>query len=408
MHASKLRRSFADGVAFGKQHLIGLVIFALIIMWAGAAVVVFYFESAHPEANIKTLGEAFWWSLVTLLTVGYGDFVPLTTGGRVATAVLMIGGVVSVGLFTAKLSSSLLKEALYRGGRMVNPAKLNEHIIICGWKDDMPGLIEHLMSFNDGLSASDFLLIADIGDKEVASLREVKTCKHLNIIAGESFQHSNLVKTKPARARRILILADRSKGNKEFTPSAEEADARTIMTALTLQKMAPSVPITAELLNPSLAGHLEMAGITDIIYSREYSRLLLGNAFGGTGINNVIYTLLDLNTSAQLTTERIASRYVGATYLDFKRVFEEQYPDKQVIGILENTGNHYQMREKAVRDAQKTANVSDMIKNLKAAKHLDYNHPLFLPPPDYQLNDHCSAIVITVYGPGQSAKRVAS
>jgi len=48
------------------------------------------------DANIKTAGDAIWWSLVTLTTVGYGDRYPVTLEGRAVAAILMIGG---VGLF---------------------------------------------------------------------------------------------------------------------------------------------------------------------------------------------------------------------------------------------------------------------------------------------------------------------
>jgi voltage-gated potassium channel len=58
-----------------------------------------------PESNIKTAGDALWWSYVTITTVGYGDKYPVTTEGRVIAAVLMTVGAGLVGTFTGFAAS---------------------------------------------------------------------------------------------------------------------------------------------------------------------------------------------------------------------------------------------------------------------------------------------------------------
>ncbi len=58
-----------------------------------------------PESNIKGPEEALWWSIVTITTVGYGDFAPVSTAGRILAAALMIAGVGLFGTFTAFIAS---------------------------------------------------------------------------------------------------------------------------------------------------------------------------------------------------------------------------------------------------------------------------------------------------------------
>lgn len=63
-----------------------------------------------PEANIKTAGDALWWSFSTITTVGYGDRYPVTTLGRIIAVVLMTAGVGLFGTFTAYVASFFLQQ----------------------------------------------------------------------------------------------------------------------------------------------------------------------------------------------------------------------------------------------------------------------------------------------------------
>lgn len=62
-------------------------------------------EQNRPGANITDFSEALWWSIVTITTVGYGDFYPVTGLGRFIAALLMIAGIALIGSVTATLAS---------------------------------------------------------------------------------------------------------------------------------------------------------------------------------------------------------------------------------------------------------------------------------------------------------------
>ncbi|GAA5219090.1 potassium channel family protein [Corallincola platygyrae] len=75
-----------------------------------AAIAILQLEQNVPGANIETGGDALWWSFVTMTTVGYGDYYPVTAGGRVIAAMLMVAGVGLFGTFTGFVASWLLEE----------------------------------------------------------------------------------------------------------------------------------------------------------------------------------------------------------------------------------------------------------------------------------------------------------
>jgi voltage-gated potassium channel len=83
------------------------VLLTLIIL-VSASVLVLQFESRSPEAKITTGWAALWYSIVTITTVGYGDYYPVTLLGRVTAMFIMIAGVGIIGALASLMSSLLI------------------------------------------------------------------------------------------------------------------------------------------------------------------------------------------------------------------------------------------------------------------------------------------------------------
>jgi voltage-gated potassium channel len=62
-------------------------------------------ERNAPDGNIRTLGDAVWWSFTTMTTVGYGDLAPTTGMGRLLAVGLMISGIALLGVVTANIAA---------------------------------------------------------------------------------------------------------------------------------------------------------------------------------------------------------------------------------------------------------------------------------------------------------------
>ncbi len=65
-------------------------------------------EQNAPGADITNIGDALWWAFVTITTVGYGDYTPVTFEGRLIAVGLMIAGIALLGVITATLASWLV------------------------------------------------------------------------------------------------------------------------------------------------------------------------------------------------------------------------------------------------------------------------------------------------------------
>ena len=394
MIRSRGNRALKAMIEFSRAHTIPTVIGILIFAWFIVSFAVYRAEFNAEGANITTYGKALWWGVVTFLTVGYGDFVPVTITGRIWAGVLMFTGVIGVAIITAKISSYIVEQALREGRGVVTTSKLKDHFVVCGWKEDMHEILKHILAFNPGMSASELVVVASLDQAGVDNLREDPELKGLQVVVGEYYQAVNLQRAAPERAKKVMILADRTPGLNGVIPSVTEVDARTIMTAMTLSNIARGTLVTAEIIDPKMDQYLKLAHVSEIVYSREYSRLLLGNASGGTGIANIIYDLLDPKTATLITTLPVPETLLHQTYPDFKQKFEDLFPASIVIGILENTGNSQRIKETALRQAQKTPDVSKLVQNLKMIKDLKCNRPVFNPGKNYLIPEGAMAIVV--------------
>lgn len=68
------------------------------------------YEAEHmaPGANITNYGDAVWWAFVTITTIGYGDYFPVTFEGRAIAVLLMLSGLALVSVITVSFASWFL------------------------------------------------------------------------------------------------------------------------------------------------------------------------------------------------------------------------------------------------------------------------------------------------------------
>jgi voltage-gated potassium channel len=90
---------------------LGRFLLAAAVFVLNGAVIVYLFERHAPGSNIHTLGDAVWWAFVTVTTVGYGDFYPVTPGGRVTACFIMGTGLLTLAVVTAQVASSFVVQA---------------------------------------------------------------------------------------------------------------------------------------------------------------------------------------------------------------------------------------------------------------------------------------------------------
>jgi voltage-gated potassium channel len=98
-----------SGDSFRSRLLFGAALYAATFIYV-IALTELAVERNAPHATIVSFGDALWWSVVTIATVGYGDFAPVTVLGRLLAIVLMAGGVAIIGTASATIVSYLAEQ----------------------------------------------------------------------------------------------------------------------------------------------------------------------------------------------------------------------------------------------------------------------------------------------------------
>jgi len=98
----------ADVISNRGQYALSFTVLLGLVVVTFASLLVLQFESSAPNGNIRTGGDALWWAIVTLCTVGYGDYFPVTTLGRVTGAFVMFSGIGIIGALASVLASVLV------------------------------------------------------------------------------------------------------------------------------------------------------------------------------------------------------------------------------------------------------------------------------------------------------------
>jgi voltage-gated potassium channel len=102
------REMLADILHNRSQYALFITMLLVLLVLSTSSVLVLFFESADPNANITTGGDAMWWSFVTITTVGYGDTYPVTGLGRVTGVAVMFAGIGVIGALASILASILV------------------------------------------------------------------------------------------------------------------------------------------------------------------------------------------------------------------------------------------------------------------------------------------------------------
>lgn len=115
-------RMFRVVIALGFLSRVGKTLSARVNIYVGVilplliyvcALGVYDAEHKAPGANITNFGDSIWWAFVTICTIGYGDYYPVTFEGRAIAVLLMVAGLAFISVITVSVATMFLNRLEY-------------------------------------------------------------------------------------------------------------------------------------------------------------------------------------------------------------------------------------------------------------------------------------------------------
>jgi voltage-gated potassium channel len=290
-------------------------VFAIFLLVLLSAVAISFVERSINK-QFDHVGAGLWWAVVTMTTCGYGDLVPVTLGGRLIAALVMIAGVVLLSVFTAAVSSSVITRRMMEG-RGLSKLKMKNHIVLLGWNSGANAVIDaissNLISANRSLALVN-QLSSDAVEQVIARRHDL----HMKYVYGDFTEEAVLERANVVAAAAVIIVPD------ESNTARPKSDERTILATLSVKAMAPKIKVIAHIMDPQNEGHLERANADEIVISDRYSGYLLGAHLTAPGIPAMVDLLLNNSSTVHLERQKLPHVLIGKTFAQAIEYFHKQ------------------------------------------------------------------------------------
>ena len=255
--------------------------------------------------NDFDLQSSFWYSIYTLLAAEPVPYPPKTISSRIVTVFLMLAGMAIFAIFAGTVSAFMV-DRMRMEGRVVEWDALSNHIVICGWTQKTKIIIQEYRASRTSRRVPIVVITeldSELIDQEIRSLPSV-------MFVHDDFTRVNALRRAGIeRATTCLVLTDTSGARSE-----QDADARTILAALTVEKMNPDVFTCAELVNRNYASHLKVGNVNDFVVTSEYGAHVLAQTAMKRGLSNMVSELLTYEQGNEFHRVPVPASWVGASF----------------------------------------------------------------------------------------------
>ncbi|MFZ4619678.1 MAG: potassium channel family protein [Bacteroidota bacterium] len=293
-----------------RNQLVQMTIAILFVISITAAVV-YFFEHHNNSQQYSNYGDALWWSIVTVATVGYGDIVPKTEFGRIFASLTILSGVILISLFTATISSVFVARKI-KESQGLQDIDFTQHTLICGWNAQVEDVLRIFDRFHS--KQMQIVLVNEAQPEKIENV--INAYQHIEIkfVRGDFSRETTLNRANVKFAAAAIVVPD---------AGSVGADEKTLLSVLAMKSLNPKLKVCAHILNRENRQHVKRANADEVIVSDQHTAFFLANNILYPGAAQVASEMLDYERGNDVHRVSVPENFIGKTFgelfLEFKR-----------------------------------------------------------------------------------------
>jgi voltage-gated potassium channel len=299
--------------------LVGFVGFLVFI----ASIAMYLFEHKEPNSQIKSLFDTFYWAVVTISTVGYGDITPQTVGGRFVAMTLILSGLGVLSFFASIIVAAFTEQMhILRENRTYSELRLYKNfVIICGF-----GRVGQEIAWQLQKDKQRFIVI----DNSIDNIHLAK-------------RHGFLAIHDDASRNRVLLNAGINRGASTVVCTTGD-DVANVYVTLSSRYLNPTIRIISRVNHHNNAKKMEQAGADHIIQPFQIAGLLAAEYVGQPVAVEAILGILQERKHILMDTLVV---YEGSI-LEGKSILEIGFEQRKLslVGIISTNELHQKHRNR--------------------------------------------------------------
>ncbi len=282
---TKSIKQFVEVLADKKFELFTLLLLLVFIVLT-AGIALYVFEDKQNE-NIVTLFDAFYWALVTISSVGYGDISPVTQEGRAISMLIILSGIGMIAFVTSVIVSAFSEklDELKENRIVDNINKQDEFIIICGY-----GQMAKVFLAQEQEISCDYIII----EKDRKKI-EVAIKNGHNIIYGDASKYEVFNRFNVNRSNITLLCLTNS-------------DIENIYITLNAKSIFKNIRVVARATEASMEKKFKLAGVDHVLIPNKVTSVMLLTSINQPVVYNGIHSILMGQDAAHVDEFRVTKR----------------------------------------------------------------------------------------------------